>query len=340
MSLTLGEKLRQAREERGISISEVAEQTRISAHYLESIENDDYRPLPGGIFNKGFVKSYAKFIDIDEQEVLQDYARLIAANDNEATDEIKHYRPEVLTDDRNGSMIPTIIVAVVILGLMTVGVLYLVDYLRNQPDRPPSVAVNTNSNAPANTADGTVPEKPKSPEFSASKFEFAAVNQPVRVLVTSDDVKTDKSVASDAPLTFEPKESINFNYNRWNAQSVKLTINGKAIALPATPLSPADGGRIQFTISKDNFAKIWEAGSINGEIPEPAANGNTNTALANAVSTPAQVSRPTPVVKPTANVDTTATPANKPAATPKPAPTAKPAATAKPVTTAPANRPQ
>ena len=60
MSQTLGEKLRAAREERGISISEVAEQTRISPHYLASVENDDYKTLPGGIFNKGFVKSYGK----------------------------------------------------------------------------------------------------------------------------------------------------------------------------------------------------------------------------------------------------------------------------------------
>jgi cytoskeletal protein RodZ len=56
---SLGEKLRQAREARGVSISEIAEQTRISSHYLEAIESDDYRTLPGGIFNKGFVKSYA-----------------------------------------------------------------------------------------------------------------------------------------------------------------------------------------------------------------------------------------------------------------------------------------
>ena len=79
MSLTLGEKIRQAREERGISISEVAEQTRISALYLESIENDDYRPLPGGIFNKGFVKSYAKHLGLDEQEALQEYAALLSS---------------------------------------------------------------------------------------------------------------------------------------------------------------------------------------------------------------------------------------------------------------------
>ena len=78
MSLSLGEKLREAREERGFTIADVAEQTRISSLYLESIENDDYRILPGGIFNKGFVKSYAKFVGINEAEALQDYSALLA----------------------------------------------------------------------------------------------------------------------------------------------------------------------------------------------------------------------------------------------------------------------
>ena len=82
MSTTLGEKLRQAREERGISISEVAEQTRISSLYLKFIEEDNYKPLPGGIFNKGFVKAYAKYVGLDEQEALQDYARVIATNES------------------------------------------------------------------------------------------------------------------------------------------------------------------------------------------------------------------------------------------------------------------
>jgi len=79
MSLSLGEKLRQAREERGISVSEVAEQTRISPLYIKAIENDDYKPLPGGIFNKGFVRSYARYVGFDEEEALRDYAELIGA---------------------------------------------------------------------------------------------------------------------------------------------------------------------------------------------------------------------------------------------------------------------
>ena len=81
MSSTLGEKLRQARLERGISISEVAEQTRISPLYLEAIDVDNYKTLPGGIFNKGFVRSYAKYVGVDEQEALQDYSRLVAQNE-------------------------------------------------------------------------------------------------------------------------------------------------------------------------------------------------------------------------------------------------------------------
>src|SRR5882724_1605929 len=101
MSLTLGEKLRQAREVRGITLSEVAEQTRIAPIYLESIDNDDYRSLPGGIFNRGFVKSYARYVGVDEQEALADYSRLMV--EAEVDDEPKFHRPEVLTDDRSTS---------------------------------------------------------------------------------------------------------------------------------------------------------------------------------------------------------------------------------------------
>src|SRR5260221_12082763 len=115
MSLTLGEKLRQAREEKGFSLSEVADQTRISSLYLESIENDDYRILPGGIFNKGFVKSYAKFVGLSEQEALLDYSKLLSDSAISEESELKLYKPEVLTDDLSGaSQAPTLIIAFVI----------------------------------------------------------------------------------------------------------------------------------------------------------------------------------------------------------------------------------
>jgi len=165
MSLTLGQKLRQAREAKGIPIGEVAEQTRIAPLYIESIDNDDYRALPGGIFNRGFIKSYAKYVGVDEAEALADYARLLNDTEGNDVEEVKTYNPQVLTDDRQTpSMVPTIIVAIVILGVMTGVILFLVNYF-SQPALPTvdNIKVNANINAtlentPAETASPAVSE--------------------------------------------------------------------------------------------------------------------------------------------------------------------------------------
>jgi cytoskeleton protein RodZ len=324
MSLTLGEKLRQAREERGITLSEVAEQTRISSLYLESIDNDDYRTLPGGIFNRGFVKSYAKYVGLDEQEALAEYSQILAQSESAEEDHLKHYKPEVLTDDRSGSsMLPTIIVALVILALMTAGVLYGVSYLRQPSD--PTVAnkkstsnVNTNS-APTANANTTVTNA-SAPDMATLKIEFKALTQPVRLSATTDGTKTDNVVAAGSTATFEPKESLTLNYNRWNAQAVQLSINGKSIALPSTPLNPKDK-RIEFTITKDNIAQIWTSGAISTEVPAANVDANANVAPANGTAAPPS-SKPTPVSKPSTPANTDPTP--KSTVTPKPAPTPKP----------------
>lgn len=325
MSLTLGEKLRQAREERGISISEVAEQTRISGHYLESIENDDYRTLPGGIFNKGFVKSYAKYVDIDEQEALRDYAQIMAAADMSTGEDLKVYKPEVLTDDRHGSsMIPTVIIAVIILGAMTAGLLYLVDYLRNQPDTPPVANTATNANSNANTA--TVAPTPGNvPEMATLKVEFKATTEPVSLSANSDGKSTSNVVTPGSTVMFEPKESLKLGYSRSLAAFVQLTINGKAITLPAKPL--VEGRKsIEFTISKENLAQIWTSGSISTEVPPATVDANANTApmTSGPTTTAPTTPKPTPVVaKPAANA--AANTAARPAATPQPAPANRPA---------------
>src|SRR5689334_11068122 len=142
MSLSLGEKLRQAREERGISISEVAEQTRISPLYLKSIEKDDYKPLPGGIFNKGFVRSYARYIGFDEDEALADYAQLVADDPAMLEPDQTLHRSQVMTDDAmSRSVGPTLLVVAVVLAVFVGGIYLLARYLSG-PATPPK---NTNT---------------------------------------------------------------------------------------------------------------------------------------------------------------------------------------------------
>lgn len=337
MSMTLGEKLRQAREERGVTLSEVAEQTRISPQYIESIEHDDYRSLPGGIFNKGFVKSFAKYVGVNEQEALADYADLFAETTTTPDDEFKAYKPEVLTDDRTGSsMVPTVIVAIVILALMTAGILFLVNYLR-QPTAPPAANLAKASNS--NTVDSSQSEantKPSNvPDMATLKVDFKALNQPVPLTVTIDEIKSDKNVAAGSAETFNPKESLTLNYNKWNADKVQLTINGKTITLPSSPLNSKDK-RIEFTISKENIGQIWQSGAISTEVPRANPEQNNNAVTAPPTSMPTPV-RSTPPPKPSvaANTATNSAIGPKPSATVKVLPTPKGTV----ITIPPANRP-
>ncbi len=75
---TLGSYLREEREARGLDLRDAAQQTRISVNYLKAIENDDFSRLPGEVFVRGFLKNYAKFLQLPEQEVLRRYQELKA----------------------------------------------------------------------------------------------------------------------------------------------------------------------------------------------------------------------------------------------------------------------
>jgi len=323
MAETLGEKLRAAREERGISLSEVAEQTRIAPMYIECIEKDNYKPLPGGIFNKGFVKSYARYVGFDEQEALQDYALIATLNEGTEEDHLKPYRPEVLTDDRTSqSTISTIIFAGIILALMTGGIWFLVNYISNTPATP--VATNTNTTnqntAAANTA-VNIPPTSNAPTMQTLKVEFRSTTEPISLSAVSDGKSSVNTVTPGSSLAFEPKESLKLSYSKSLAASAQLTINGKAITLPATPANPKRAA-IEIEINKDNLAQVWDSGQFQFGLPQPA-NAATEVPPATPVQTPAVADTATPrpaTPAPTVRATPTATSTTRPTPIPTPSP--------------------
>jgi cytoskeleton protein RodZ len=63
--ITLGDKLRAARTERGISLEDISEETKISLRYLKAIESSDAAGLPGTVFARNFARQYAQYIGIN-----------------------------------------------------------------------------------------------------------------------------------------------------------------------------------------------------------------------------------------------------------------------------------
>ena len=75
-----GERLQREREMRGITLEEMSESTKISSRSLRALETEEFDKLPGGIFNKGFVRAYARHVGMDEDQAVADF---VAASGDE-----------------------------------------------------------------------------------------------------------------------------------------------------------------------------------------------------------------------------------------------------------------
>ncbi len=70
---TFGERLKRERELREVSLNEIASATRIAAKFLEALENEQWNKLPGGVFGHGFVRSIARYLGLNEEDLLSEY---------------------------------------------------------------------------------------------------------------------------------------------------------------------------------------------------------------------------------------------------------------------------
>jgi cytoskeleton protein RodZ len=78
---TFGENLRREREMRGISLEEISAATKISIRFLQALENDDFASVPGGIFIRGFIRAYAGYLGLDQEQVMAEY-QSVAQSEN------------------------------------------------------------------------------------------------------------------------------------------------------------------------------------------------------------------------------------------------------------------
>ncbi|MCH8269050.1 MAG: helix-turn-helix domain-containing protein [Acidobacteria bacterium] len=118
-----GENLKNEREARGISLREISEHTKISVRFFKAIEEGKMELLPGGIFNKSFVRHYAAYIGLDEQQTVAEYFEEVRREQEAAN-------PQVIASPKEGMLRPTggnlsLIFAAIVLGvILLVGIAY------------------------------------------------------------------------------------------------------------------------------------------------------------------------------------------------------------------------
>src|SRR5712691_10994377 len=85
-----GENLRREREMRNVTLEEISDSTKISVRALQALEAEEFRKLPGGIFNRSFVRTYARFLGLDEDKVMAEFLAVCPKSEDV---DMKHFNP-------------------------------------------------------------------------------------------------------------------------------------------------------------------------------------------------------------------------------------------------------
>ncbi|MFQ5719314.1 MAG: helix-turn-helix domain-containing protein [Acidobacteriota bacterium] len=110
-SLSFGEVLRRERRLRGLTLREASAATKVRVHHLQALEANDFAQLPGGAYNKGFLRAYAQFIGLDPEEMVNHYLFEISSHQHETENPPIRQRAPVA---------PTRLLLIVLAGLILV----------------------------------------------------------------------------------------------------------------------------------------------------------------------------------------------------------------------------
>jgi cytoskeletal protein RodZ len=207
--VTIGSELRQAREQRGVSLRELSERTNIRQAVLRAIEADDFNRLPRGVIMRGFLKLYAREVGLDPDEIGQRYAALLEST---GADRASEGGDSANQDHAGHTPIPQAgprfaSVRVVVAGA-AIALLVVVGFLALRPTRDPGPRADGEDQPPA-TAPATVSQpsaptaKPPRSE-AATKPGAAPATRPEAVPATRPaDTRPDPVAASGAGLRID-----------------------------------------------------------------------------------------------------------------------------------------
>jgi len=225
----IGAMLREARMRAQVDISEIEEQTRIRAKYLRAIENEEWGLLPGPVYAKVFLRTYAEYLNLDAKRILDEYKLHY-----DQYDELDNIQPKPRRDRKRIKLpgIPARVAIAVVLLLITL--LFVV--LRKQDDNDNSLI----------TSESKVTNTRKKTRQVTVKI---AAKQQTRLCIRNGEGKpltNNKVLAAGKKTSYSDDELL----IRISDRSIKMVINSKPLKIPsgsapiAYSITPAGSERV------------------------------------------------------------------------------------------------
>jgi cytoskeleton protein RodZ len=267
---TFGDNLKREREMRGVSLDEISAATRIATRFLQAIENDQWDQLPGGVFNRGFVRAVAHYLGLDEESIVAEY--VLAAGDRPSVPVWTGSPPAVTSEQ---PWLAWIIATVIIIALLGGGWFGARRFLNWRAARhaPHSDAVSSATSpetpetsadsAPAAAPSGTTPSSIAAPESQPGAVDSSAGgNAPSAV--TAPPTVSAAPVSNPFELKIEAgkktKVTVKADTNRVFQGTMKAGDNHTFTANDRFDISAHDAGALVLELNGKTLAPIGPMG--------------------------------------------------------------------------------
>lgn len=255
---SLGGQLRRAREAHNLSLRDISDQTRISRRYLEAIEADDYKNLPGGIFNRSFVKAFAKIVGMNEAEAVRAYDRTARAQ-GEPEEVATSRQPARIYMEGEPTRSPfvTLLLSGLILAIISLGVYAALHWYQrrneSQAKPPPRTSAPVVTANQPTAAPQTAPSPAPAPVAAQGlNVQIKAKGEPVWLRTKVDaEPKSDGTLGADQIKELTATDTLSLQYSPSKAKALEVTLNGRAL-----PVSTDTKGKslVEMVITKDDYA--------------------------------------------------------------------------------------
>lgn len=226
MDSGVGTILREARNRRKVELSEVEAATRIRLRYLRAIEDEEWDVLPGGFYTRGFIRTYASFLGLDEERLVEDYRGGVERWQRTAVEQAQS-QPGGGDFSRGRFGIP--ITGLIVVAVIAVAVIAIVAIPSGDGGKEPPVP--TTSGPKAEDESGPKP-RPTPPKPGVSVRLAASAEVWVCVLNGSGKELVDGLIL-EAGGEEGPFQSGSFTVSFGNGE-VTMLIDGREAEIPAT----------------------------------------------------------------------------------------------------------
>ncbi|WHY58268.1 helix-turn-helix domain-containing protein [Peribacillus simplex] len=247
----LGNRLKEAREAKGLSLDDLQELTKIQKRYLIGIEEGNYSMMPGKFYVRAFIKQYCEAVGLDSDEIFEQYKSEIPSVYSEELPEqlsrVQSRKTIPAGDSKVVEMLPKILAVVLVIGAAVLIWVLVSNYMSN-PDNDDKKNAKENEAVGYNKSDGFNEEK-----------ENADQKQNEEKSDSSDEKNEDDAVVKDEKkeqkLAVTSSSGKNSTYELKNTDTFKLKVTSKGS--PWVGIKNGEGKLLfQGTIDKDKSQEI------------------------------------------------------------------------------------